>query len=248
MKHLKSLAGIIIVATLVMLPVSTIILTNYNNAKQYTIDSKSNCPIGYKPVIHSNFTVSNSTISNNTNMCGRVKVTLTIPNQTVVDTHLILEGYNASCLINCHGISYSYDPTAIMTNDGHDFMFNCKDFGTSSVITCESADFANMFLLSTATSLVVTDATCPATTIVTGGLYDSSAVTFTAGTAGSGTVTSTLAHTYTAAETDSSIAALCIQTENQAGSHIYSVYEFQIATISLFTGYTLAITASLTST
>ena len=178
--------------------------------------------------------------------CGKANVILTTADKAANYAYL-MAGFWASCLSNCNGITYKQDPTAIMTNNGHDFMFNCKDFGTASVITCTAADVATKMQLSTSSATpLVTDTSC-ASGITTGGLADV-AGTFTAGTAGSGTVTSTLAHTWTAAETDSSVQLQCVNTELHTGGNIVLVYEFTFGPVSLVSGNTLAITDSLTAT
>jgi hypothetical protein len=212
---------------------------NLKNNATYNYDTSQPC-ISLLPSNQKNLT-------EDFGFCGKLSVIITHQEQTSANEYLLNESMYASCLINCHGVTYYSDPTALMTNNGHDFMFNCKDFGTSSVISCTSTDFANFFLLSSATSLAVTNTACPATTITSGGLYDSSAVTFTAGTASGGSVTSTLSHTYTAAETDSAVASLCVNTENQAGGNIVDVYEFSFGPDSLVSGNTLALIASLTA-
>lgn len=213
---------------------------NHNNSLLYQSDRATPCT-------PNDVAIPSYPYSTSAGICAKADIRITHQEQYAADVNMLRAGNNASCLVDCKGVTYTQDPTAIMTNDGHDFLFNCKGFGASSVITCTAADVATYMELSTATSLVVTDATCPATTFTSGGMADTTG-TFTAGTAGSGTVTSTLYHLWTAGETDNSIASLCINTEVHSGSHFYSVYEFSFGPDSLVSGNTLAITASLTAT
>jgi hypothetical protein len=212
---------------------------NANNSAKFISDTSSGCGPATPSL---NLTTSKDFF------CSKMTVVITHQEQDAANVNLLNEGFTASCIVGCHGVTYSSDPTAIMTNDGHDFMFNCKDLGAAAVITCVSTDFANYWLLSSASSLAVTDAACPATTITSGGLYYNTAIVPTVGTPSLGTVTSTEVHTYTAAETDSAVAALCIDSEASAGSHLYSVYEFSFGPDTLVSGNTIAITATLTAT
>lgn len=224
-----------------------IIALNNANARQYQNDTVTQCkPIQTGEVLNSQaYSISNG-------MCIKGSIKIIHQEQTTADINLLREGYNASCLFYCNGITYTQDPTAIMTNNGHDFMFNCKDFGTSSVISCQSADLSQYMELSTSsTTPLVTDTGCGGGAgsgqITSGGLADVTG-TFTAGTASSGSVTSTLSHTWTAAETDSNVQLLCINTEAHTGTHIILVYELTFGPDTLISGNILTITLSVTAT
>jgi len=183
-------------------------------------------------------------------MCAKANVVLTTQDHSANLTY-VDEGFYASCLWNCNGVVYREDPTAIMVNTGHDF-WSCKFFGASEGITCTSADVATKMELSTSSaSLVATDTGCGGGAgsgqITSGGLADS-AGTFTAGTPSAGSVTDTLAHTWTAAETDSNVQVQCVNTELHSGGNIVLVYEFNLGPLTLTSGNTLAITDSLSLT
>jgi hypothetical protein len=198
----------------------------------------------------------NGTFAFDEGVCAKAEIALTTSDSSANYSYL-REGFWASCLSVCPGVVYRYDPTALMTNGGHDYMFNCKDFGVAHSVYCEwgssgDRDNATIMMLSTSSSsLAVTDTGCGGGSgsgqITTGGLADV-AGTFTAGTPSAGAVTSTLAYTWTAAETDSSVQVQCINTELHTGSHVILVYEFTFGPVSLVSGNTLAITDSLTAT
>ncbi len=163
--------------------------------------------------------------------------------------------WSASCYVLCsHGVTYTLDPTTLITNDGHDFE-QCKVFGSAGTITCTSADIASVIGLSesaTAPAAADTSASGPCKTTTTanelesGGLADV-AGTVTAGAAGS-TVTTTIAHTFSAAETDSSVQVACLQTELHSGSNPIIYAEGTFGPDTLASGNTLAITWTIART
>jgi hypothetical protein len=163
--------------------------------------------------------------------------------------------WSASCYVLCsNGVTYTLDPTTLITNNGHDFE-QCKVFGSAGSITCTSADLATVIGLSesaTTPSATDTSASGPCKTVAsaneieTGGLTDV-AGTVTPGTAGS-TVTTTIKNTFTAAETDNSVQVSCLQTEVNSGGNVVIYAEGTFGPDSLVSGNTLAITWSIART
>jgi len=161
--------------------------------------------------------------------------------------------WSASCYVFCSkGVTYTLDP--LITNYGHDFE-QCKVFGSAGTITCTSADIADVIGLSESSTAPAAGDTassgpCKTTStaneIESGGLTDI-AGTVTAGTAGS-TVTTTIAHTFTAAETDSSVQVACLQTEVHTGGNVIIYAEGTFGPDSLVSGNTITITWSISRT
>ncbi len=185
-----------------------------------------------------------------TGSCINFQVVITHQEQAFVNVKLLQEGFTASCWAFCHGITYTLDPTVI-TNDGHDFE-QCVIFGTCGTITITSGDHATIVGLSeSATAPAATDTfaagPCDSTNLIQSGGLTDVAGTVTAGAAGS-TVTTTVAHTFTAAETDSSVQVACLMTELGSGTHVYPYAEGTFGPDSLVSGNTLTITWSISRT
>jgi hypothetical protein len=186
-----------------------------------------------------------------TGSCINFTVVITHQEQSFVNVKLLQAGFTASCWIFCHGITYTLDPTVI-TNDGHDFE-QCAIFKVAGTITCAATDTLDVIGLSeSATVPAATDhyasaGPCDSANLIkTGGLTDIAGAP-TAGTEGT-TVTTTVAHTFTAAETDNSVQAACLMTETDTGSHIYTYAEGTFGPDSLVSGNTLTITWSIART
>ena len=172
-------------------------------------------------------------------------------------TQMAMKGqyWSASCYVFCSGgITYTLDPTVLITNNGHDFE-QCKVFGSAGTITCTAADVATVIGLSESATTPAagdTSASGPCKTTATanelesGGLTDV-AGTVTPGTAGT-TVTTTIAHTFTAAETDTNVQVACLQTELHSGGNPIIYAEGTFGPDSLVSGNTLAITWSIART
>lgn len=185
-------------------------------------------------------------------------VSMTHQEQRFVDIRLIVGGWlkgqfwGASCILFCsNGITYTLDPTVLITNVGRDFE-QCKTFGASGTITCTSADTATVIGVSeSSTTPVASDTsnsgpcktTSTANEIESGGLTDV-AGTVTAGTAGA-TVTTTVVNTFTAAETDNNVQVACLQTELHSGSNVIIYAEGTFGPDSFVAGNTLKITWSI---
>jgi len=165
--------------------------------------------------------------------------------------------WSASCYLLCSkGVTYTLDPTVI-TNEGHD-VEQCDIFGSAGTLSsCQwGVDKPTVIWLSTSSNSVsATDTNAGSSgpcysgatgVITTGGLKDA-AGTVAAGTAGS-TVTTTIAHTFTAAETDSAVQATCLKTETDSGSHIFIYAEGTFGPDTLTSGNTLAITWTISRT
>ena len=210
--------------------------------------------------------LSGSTASGSgTNTSSAVKVefsvTITHQEQHAADfvwlAQMAMKGqyWSASCYAFCSkGVTYTLDPTTLITSDGHDFE-QCKVFGSAGTVTCTSADVASVIGLSeSATTPTAADTsasgpcktTATANELETGGLTDV-AGTVTAGSAGT-TVTTTIAHTFTAAETDTSVQVACLQTELHSGSNPIIYAEGQFGPDTLASGNTLAITWTIART
>jgi len=199
----------------------------------------------------------------NTSSAVKVEFSVTITHQEQHEADLVwlaqmaMKGqyWSASCYLLCSkGVTYTLDPTTLITSDGHDFE-QCKVFGSAGTVTCTSADISNVIGLSesaTTPTAADTDASGPCKTtataleIETGGLTDI-AGTVSAGTAGT-TVTTTISHTFTAAEADSSVQVACLQTELHSGSNPIIYAEGQFGPDTLASGNTLAITWTIART
>jgi len=200
-----------------------------------------------------------------TNTSSAVKVefavTITHQEQRAADfvwlAQMALKGqfWSASCYISCSkGVTYTLDPTTLITNVGHDFE-QCKVFGAAGTITCTSADIASVIGLSesaTAPAAADTSASGPCKTTATANELESGGLTDVAGTvtpgASGSTVTTTITHTFTAAETDSSVQVSCLQTELHSGSNPVIYAEGTFGPDTLASGNTLAITWTIART
>ena len=180
-----------------------------------------------------------------TGMCAKLTATITHQEHLFASPQLLQSGFTPSCYAFCFGgITYTEDPT-IVVNRGRDFE-QCKTFGASGTITCTAADFATIMGVSTsATAPAATDSAC-ASIITTGGLTDI-AGTVTAGAAGA-TVTTTITHTWTAAETDTAVQLACLTTEVHGGANIVLYAEGTFGPDTLVSGNTLQITWSIART
>lgn len=214
----------------------------------YTSPANINqCPAGYQYV-------PDSGLNSGVGACARLTVVIDHQEQTSANPELLAEGFSASCMVNCNGIIYTLDPTVLITNGGHDFE-QCKTFGTAGTITCTSADSATIIGLSESISAPLTGdysavgpckTTSPGLEISTGGLA-AIAGTTTPG-AQSSTVTTTVTHTFTAAETDNSVQVACLQTELSSGTNPIIYAEGTFGPDSLVSGNTIAITWSIART
>lgn len=161
---------------------------------------------------------------------------------------MLSQGFSPSCRAYCFlGITYTLDPTVVITNYGRDFE-QCKVFNSSGTITCVSSasDKAIFMGISSATGTIsATNTTCSGI-ITAGGLADI-AGTVTAGASGT-TVTTTISHTWTAAETDTAIQVFCLQTELHSGSHVYLYFVGNFGPDTLTTGNTITLVASIART
>lgn len=167
--------------------------------------------------------------------------------------------WQPSCYFNCNGVTYSLDPTVLIVDGGRNFE-QCKVFGSAGTgdgSTCTAADFAQYIGLSlSATTPLTTDdrasagtpckTTSVAIEIITGGLADAIG-TVTAGAAGT-TVTTTVAKTFTAAETDTAVQVSCLQTELDSGANNIIYAEGTFGPDTLVSGNTIAITWSIART
>lgn len=183
--------------------------------------------------------------------CSKITAKLTIiiyhKSDTFANPKLIVEGYTPSCWVLCNGITYTLDPTTKITNNGMDFLVQCKDFNTPKSITCTSSDFANYGMFSnSANTPAYTDTSCPATTITTGGLADTT-LTVTAGTPSAGSLVTTLSHLYTAAETDTEVQMFCLNTEVHSGGNVVLVLSGQFGPDTLHSGDTITANVQLTT-
>lgn len=139
------------------------------------------------------------------NLKAEVSVSITHQEQRFVDLRLVIGGWlkgqfwSVNCVLFCsNGITYTLDPTVLITDLGRDFE-QCKVFGASGTITCTSTDAATVIGVSessTTPSASDTSASGPCQTtptaneIESGGLADVAGAV-TAGTAGA-TVTTTV--------------------------------------------------------
>ena len=216
---------------------------NNNNSKVYYHDINTPCST------YLTITNSSGAYRINTGSCAKLNAVLTTQDPAANAVYL-KQGQFASCLIECtSGVIYYQDPTCTgsgcMTNGGHDWMFNCRDFGTAQAVTCAS-ETATTMELSVGTSYAFTDSSnCGGSAALTGNGDAAAAGTFSAGTPSTGSVTSTLVHTWTqSTAVQSTISSMCIITSTNS----ILVYEFGIGPDTLAVGNTLAVTASLTVT
>jgi len=209
--------------------------------------------VGY--LTYAGHAFSSPAFGSGTNAASQVKVEFSVTvhhqEQNTADflwlAQMALRGqfWSASCYFFCNGVSYSLDPTSLITNNGHDFE-QFKIFGTAGTITSVSTDVATVIgLSSSATAPAATDTAC-AGIITSGGLTDV-AGTETAGAAGT-TVTTTIANTFTAAETDTAVQLSCLLTETHTGAHIIDYAEGTFGPDTLVSGNTLAITWTIART
>jgi len=190
-----------------------------------------------------------------TGSCVSFTVVITHQEQNFVDSTLLSEGFTASCWVFCHGITYTLDPTVLITSDGHDFE-QCAIFKTAGTITCVATDTLSVIGLSESATVPAAadhyngageagpfDA---ANLIVAGGLTDVAGA-ISPGAEGT-TVTTSISHTFTAAETDSAVQVACLMTEANGGAHPYVYAEGQFGPDTLVSGNTLTITWSIART
>jgi hypothetical protein len=187
----------------------------------------------------------------NLGVCAKAIAVLTTQD-TYANTAYLNESVYASCLYDCpNGITYYQDPSAYMTNIGHNWMFLCKNFGQSAAspaITCTQTELAVDMALSTATSIAVTDATastCGGTAVLT--VDGDQVVTVTpspVSPVSGGVATITLANTWTQSTASQAIGCQAILTN----ANYYPVYEFLVGTFTMQIGNTLTITDTLTAT
>jgi len=216
------------------------------------------CPTGYQYLP----TVSTQTgLATGSGACLRLTVVITHQEQRNVNLALLAEGFTASCYSNCvNGITYTEDPTVIITGQGHDFE-QCRIFGSSSSNTC-LADSANVLGLSQSTSTPATgdtDATPQGVCQSSGpnggslsGLLSIGGLADAIGTVGAGpalsTVTTTVQHTFTAMETDNNVQVACLDTEIVTSAHAFVYAEGTFGPDSLVSGNTFQITWSIART
>ena len=185
--------------------------------------------------------------------CVSFTVVITHQEQRFVDVKLLQEGFTASCWVFCNGITYTLDPTVIITNDGHDFE-QCAIFKVAGTITCTATDTLDVIGLSesgtapAATDHYATAGPCDSANLLIppNGLGDTVG-TVAAGAEGT-TVTTTITHTFTAAETDNAVQVACLLTETNTGTNPVLYAEGTFGPDSLVSGNTLAITWSISRT
>ena len=181
---------------------------------------------------------------------SNVKLTVIVnkPHDEFANLVMVAAGYSPSCWAFCPGITYTLDPTVVITNNGHDFE-QCKIFGSAGSITCTAADLAQYLSVSVSAGYtpVASDTACHATVQTSDG-FSIAAGTVTAGTAGT-TVTTTISKTWTDATAGvSNIDLACLQTEASGGTNIVLYAEGQIASTSLNVGDSLTTTWSIART
>jgi hypothetical protein len=194
---------------------------------------------------------SAGTFDATTGSCINFEVVIVHQEQSFVDIKLLQDGFTASCWAFCHGITYTLDPTVI-TNDGHDFE-QCAIFKSAGTITCVATDTLDVIGLSeSATVPAAADHYASAGPCDSANLITSGGLTDVAGTVAPGaegtTVTTTISHTFTAAETDSAVQAACLLTETNAGAHPYTYAEGTFGPDTLVSGNTLTITWTIART
>lgn len=186
--------------------------------------------------------------------CAKLVVVLTQQQATYANPLMLAQGYTASCMINCNGVTYTLDPTVLITSGGHDFE-QCKTFGSAGTITCTSGDSATIIGLSESTSTPFSGdysasgpckTTSPVNEISAGGL--AAAAGSVAPSAQSSTVTTTITHTFTAAETDNAVQVACLQTELSSGTNPVIYAEGTFGSVSLVSGNTIQIQWSIART
>ena len=173
--------------------------------------------------------------------------------------------WTPSCYFFCNGVSYYLDPTVI-TNEGVDYI-QCVAFGVTHAdtgytctVTGGTTNRAQVIAVSTASG--ASDAATDTYAGSTGGCYSgvvqttdgfilaspstSPAVTVTAGTPASNSVTTTIAVTYTDATAGvSNLQSACLLTASSGT--IYLLAEGTFGPDTLAIGNTLTITWSMTT-
>lgn len=153
------------------------------------------------------------------------------------------------------GIIYYLDPTATLTQDGGQFLFNCKDLGVvaASTITCTAADTASVIGFSTSTTAIADTDTyasgsCASTVEITdsNGLADK-AYTPTAGANGASITSSVSTGTLAISGTGyTAVDRGCLYTEINTGTNPIVVAEVAFGPDSLASGDSFTGTFSLT--
>jgi hypothetical protein len=213
-------------------------------------------------------------LNSGTNASSQVKVEFAVAvnhqEQKIADFPWLLqmalkgEFWRASCYFFCNGVTYTMDPT-IITNEGVDYI-QCIVFGVTHAdtgYTCTVASGATNRAQDIAVSATsgAGDAATDTYAGSTGGCYSgivlttngfilaspttTPAVTVTAGTPASNSVTTTIAVTYTATGTQANVQSACLLT-GTSGT-IYLVAEGTFGPDSLVSGNTLTITWSMTT-
>ena len=212
-----------------------------------TVAAADVCPAGFQYI-------PSGGLNAGSGACARLTVVINHQEATYANPALLAEGFTASCLVNCNGVIYTLDPTVLITNSGHDFE-QCKVYGSAGSITCTSGDSAVIIGLSESATTPATGdtsgsgpckVTSPSNELTSGGLADA-AGTVSPGVS-SATVTTTIAHTFTAAETDSSVQVACLQTELHSGGNVIIYAEGTFGPDSLVLGNTIAITWTVART
>lgn len=160
--------------------------------------------------------------------------------------------WTPSCYVDCaNGVTYSLDPTVLITSQGRDFE-QCKVFGSAGTVTCTAADTAQYIGLSESSATPAATDTAssgPCKTTATANEIESGGLADVPGTVAAGpwgtTVTTTVVHTFTAAETDNGVQVACLQTEADSGSNVIIYAEGTFGPDSLVSGNTLTITWSI---
>lgn len=200
---------------------------NTQNAAQYVHDVITACTPS------STSASTGGTYNAATGACYKFAVKDYHAGQTAANINLLNEGFNASCLIGCHGITYTVDPT-IITNQGHGFE-DCKVFSPSSGLTdtCTAANFASIMGWSIGHTPTVnaTDTwagghhSCSTTTPETGFILitDANGLADTAGTTSDGgngaTTTVTITHSFSITGTYTGINVACLNTALHGGTN-----------------------------
>jgi hypothetical protein len=150
-------------------------------------------------------------------------VKLGVPNATEADWHLVTptwlggEGWSASCYWNCHGITYTKDPTVYVVNQGLD-QLGCLIGDAGYTVSCTQSHYVEYIAASSSSgSPAYTDTSCPATVLTTDG-YSIATASYTAGDPSAGSVIDQWAYTWTAATSASTSAMSCLLYTNSASS------------------------------
>jgi len=207
----------------------------------------TNCPVGYQAA--PGLTASDSS-------CVHLTVVVYHQEQQFANVGLLSEGFTASCYAFCsHGITYTLDPTVLITNGGHGFE-QCKVFGVGSSESCVAGDSAVIIGLSSAgMSPTSTDysAAGPCTTTASGnyvfsgtssGLSDVKASTITP-QVDSSNVTTSISNTFTALGAQANLQTACLLTELTSGATPVVYAEGTFGPDNLVSGNTLEIIWSI---